>query len=166
MNALNPIAIESPRTAAYRALRRIDDVGRMRAGLLVLLLVVIGPVLGFAIFLGADTLNHEKVVASSPVRNALQRPHALGFASFLGWEVLLVFGVFLFKKRRKEDAYRQFRLAREIVRNISDGVVVADVKGRLILSNEAARRVTGRGPRDAPWSQWSHRYGFFLPENH
>ncbi len=162
MSASVQISLNGTR-AVSRVLSRLRGLGKLRVGPLVFLISLIGPVLGIAVYLGAVTLNTRMVTGQCPMRVVSHRPHALGIASFLGWEVLFGAGMFAVRKRRREISGRELHLAGEIIQNISDGVVVADAQGQLLLSNEAARRISGRGPKDGPSSRWSKQYGLFLP---
>jgi signal transduction histidine kinase/CheY-like chemotaxis protein len=51
-----------------------------------------------------------------------------------------------------------------ILHNIAEGVVVADLSGRLLIYNPAAERIVGGLLTDAPASAWSEHYGCFLPD--
>jgi phosphoserine phosphatase RsbU/P len=55
-------------------------------------------------------------------------------------------------------------LLRDIIDSFADGVVVADLDGRFVLFNPAARRLLGVGLTDVPPSEWSKVYGCFLPD--
>jgi PAS domain S-box-containing protein len=50
-----------------------------------------------------------------------------------------------------------------ILDNMGDGLIVADVLGKLVLFNPAAERMLGLGVTDAPMTEWSQRYGIFHP---
>jgi PAS domain S-box-containing protein len=47
---------------------------------------------------------------------------------------------------------------------ITEGVVIADTRGRFLFWNAAARRMVGQGPIAAPPSEWSSVFGCFLPD--
>lgn len=67
-------------------------------------------------------------------------------------------------RRRAEDdeALRQQRvLLTAIVNSLTEGVVVADEKGRLALMNPAAERLLGKGISNAASSEWTSEYGIF-----
>lgn len=51
-----------------------------------------------------------------------------------------------------------------ILECISDGIVVADREGRLLLFNQAIRRMLGMGLADVPLKAWTDAYGLFLPD--
>src|SRR5258705_8853789 len=53
---------------------------------------------------------------------------------------------------------------RSIIHSMSDGVVVADRKGRFLLWNKAAERMAGIGRTDAPPERWTSTYGIYLPD--
>lgn len=64
----------------------------------------------------------------------------------------------------EEQIDGQRRLLESVVTNLGEGVVVADAEGKFLLFNSAAERVLGQGLTDAPISQWSERYGMFMPD--
>jgi len=49
----------------------------------------------------------------------------------------------------------------DLIECISDGVVAADLDGRMLLFNTAAQRLLGLGARDVPGSEWSDTYRCF-----
>ena len=51
-----------------------------------------------------------------------------------------------------------------ILECIPQGIVVANREGRIVLFNDAARRILGAGPVDVPLEAWSATYGLFLPD--
>lgn len=53
-------------------------------------------------------------------------------------------------------------LLRLVLESLSDGVVVADVEGRFILTNQVAHALVGTPLRDSPAAEWPLRYGVFL----
>ena len=52
----------------------------------------------------------------------------------------------------------------DLLDSITDGVIVADLDGRFLIFNAAARRILGEGPLDVPISEWSASYGCFLDD--
>ena len=52
-------------------------------------------------------------------------------------------------------------LLRDILENITDGVIVADEKGRFVLFNPAAEKILAIGPLDVEERTWSAVYGCF-----
>jgi len=48
--------------------------------------------------------------------------------------------------------------------SINDGVIVADLDGRFLVFNAAARRILGRGSLEVPISEWTDTYGCFLED--
>ena len=45
---------------------------------------------------------------------------------------------------------------------MSDGVVVADERGKFVLFNPAAEQILQLGKIDAPPEEWSERYSLYL----
>jgi signal transduction histidine kinase/DNA-binding response OmpR family regulator/HPt (histidine-containing phosphotransfer) domain-containing protein len=58
----------------------------------------------------------------------------------------------------------QTPLLRSILHNIAEGVVVADLSGRLLLFNPAADDALGGLLTDTPPTAWAEQYGCFLPD--
>ena len=50
------------------------------------------------------------------------------------------------------------------LRQVAEGVVVADRSGRFLFWNEAARKIVGIGPLAAPPENWASAYGCFRPD--
>jgi signal transduction histidine kinase/response regulator RpfG family c-di-GMP phosphodiesterase len=65
---------------------------------------------------------------------------------------------------RSEAAYRQqTKILRSVLDSMSDGVLVADESGKMLLLNPAAEKLVGLGGTDGPQSDWSEYYGLFRP---
>ena len=47
---------------------------------------------------------------------------------------------------------------------MGDAVIVADKEGKFLVFNPAAERMFGTGAVQMPSSEWSHRYGLYLPD--
>lgn len=56
------------------------------------------------------------------------------------------------------------RLLRHIVDSVAEGVIVANLEGRLIFFNPAAERILSLGLVDVPLAEWSTVYGCFMPD--
>jgi PAS domain S-box-containing protein len=70
-----------------------------------------------------------------------------------------------FERRQAEDALRrQTEILQSVLNSMSDGVIVADETGKFILWNPAAERIVGRPEQNVPPSEWSERYGCYLPD--
>src|SRR3984893_13125659 len=78
--------------------------------------------------------------------------------------VVLVFRDITDKKLAEEETSRQKDLMQLILGSVSDGVVVADTNGNILLFNAACERFSGLGATDASPDKWSHQYGSFLPD--
>jgi PAS domain S-box-containing protein len=66
--------------------------------------------------------------------------------------------------KAKEAAEDATRVLDSILKNLADGVVVADRDGRFIHFNSVAERMLGIGAMDVPMDQWSAQYGVFRPD--
>ena len=64
-------------------------------------------------------------------------------------------------RQAKEGAEEANRVLDSILKNLADGVIVADQDGKFIHFNEVAERILGVGAVDAGVEEWSDRYGAF-----
>ena len=65
---------------------------------------------------------------------------------------------------RSEQAYRdQTKLLQSVLDGMSDGVMVADENGRMLMLNPAAKDMVDPGTEDTLRSEWGHRNGVYLP---
>ena len=64
----------------------------------------------------------------------------------------------------QEALRKQARVLQSVLDSMSDGVVVADASGRFLLFNPAAEQILRLGPVDAAPTEWSARYGLYLPD--
>jgi PAS domain S-box-containing protein len=58
----------------------------------------------------------------------------------------------------------QTRVLRSILDGMTDGVAVADTKGKFLLFNAAAERILGIGATDTPPERWAEHYSLYLPD--
>ena len=66
--------------------------------------------------------------------------------------------------RASGEAEPTAALLATLLDSINDGVIVADLDGRFLLFNAAARRILGKGPLEVPISEWTAAYGAFLED--
>jgi signal transduction histidine kinase/DNA-binding response OmpR family regulator/methyl-accepting chemotaxis protein len=66
--------------------------------------------------------------------------------------------------RSKDALQRQTRILQSILDTMSDGVIVADGGGRVIMSNPAAAALLHLEVEDTLTSDWIARHGFYLPD--
>ncbi len=65
---------------------------------------------------------------------------------------------------RSEAAYRQqTKILRSVLDSMSDGVLVANEEGKMLLLNPAAEQMVGVEAAETPQSEWSKRYGVYRP---
>jgi signal transduction histidine kinase/response regulator RpfG family c-di-GMP phosphodiesterase len=65
---------------------------------------------------------------------------------------------------RSEAAYRQqTKILRSVLDSMSDGVLVTDDTGNMVLLNPAAEQMVGRAATGTHQSQWVEKYGIYLP---
>jgi PAS domain S-box-containing protein len=91
-------------------------------------------------------------------------PVMIGLGALLGWELLLTLGLVARNSSRERASRRETEFANSVIRSITEGVLVADHTGRLILVNEAARNVVGRGRQQVPLADWSRQFGLYRPD--
>jgi PAS domain S-box-containing protein len=65
---------------------------------------------------------------------------------------------------RTAELSRTNEILRSILSNMGDGVIVADKEGHFLVFNPAAERMFGKGAMEMPSTEWSHRYGLYLPD--
>jgi PAS domain S-box-containing protein len=53
---------------------------------------------------------------------------------------------------------------RNVLENLTDGLIVADEHGRFVFFNPEAERILGIGARDTSPAEWSAVYGCYLPD--
>jgi signal transduction histidine kinase len=117
--------------------------------------------------------HRSEIEALSPV------PHELGaewrqlYPVALVSSVLAVVAAALLLLRQREvwqrriserEISRHNEILQSILRNIGEGVVVADEQGRFILFNPTAEKIIGIGVTDSRPDEWSKVYGLFRPD--
>jgi len=122
-----------------------------------------------ALAFGASLLLLGAVVHGGGVEaGAARASHAWAGAALSVALQLVVFSVLareIRSRRRAELALgRERTVLRSVLDSIADGVVVVDEQGRFLLFNPAAEKIVGMGATDAKPSEWSDRYGAFLPD--
>jgi PAS domain S-box-containing protein len=65
---------------------------------------------------------------------------------------------------RTAELSRTNEILRSILSNMGDAVIVADKDENFIVFNPAAERMFGAGATKTSASEWSHRYGLYLPD--
>jgi PAS domain S-box-containing protein len=71
-----------------------------------------------------------------------------------------------FERRKAEEALRkQTEILQSILNSMSDGVVVVDETGKVLLDNPASDRIRGAPMEDIPLELWSKRYGCYLSDS-
>ena len=65
---------------------------------------------------------------------------------------------------RTAELSRTNEILRSILSNMGDAVIVADKERNFVMFNPAAERMFGKGADKIPPSEWSHRYGLYLPD--
>jgi PAS domain S-box-containing protein len=68
------------------------------------------------------------------------------------------------RKRAEEELSRTNEILESILSNMGDAVIVADKDGKLLVFNPVAERFFGTRARESTPSEWSHRYGLYLPD--
>ena len=68
------------------------------------------------------------------------------------------------RKRAAEELSRTNEILHSILSDMGDAVIVADKDENFLVFNPAAERMFGAGAIKANASEWSHRYGLYLPD--
>src|SRR5215469_2669788 len=66
--------------------------------------------------------------------------------------------------RRTAELSRTNEILHSILSNMGDAVIVADRENNFLVFNPAAERMFGKGAMRMPSTEWSHRYGLYLPD--
>src|SRR5215475_3534601 len=66
--------------------------------------------------------------------------------------------------RRTAELSRTNEILHSILSNMGDAVIVADKDKNFLVFNPAAERMFGKGAMQMPSTEWSHRYGLYLPD--
>lgn len=62
------------------------------------------------------------------------------------------------------EALRDQSMFRTVLESVVEGVVVADMEGRLLVFNPAAQKLLGKGPTEGDAENLSEEYGFFYTD--
>jgi PAS domain-containing protein len=68
------------------------------------------------------------------------------------------------RKRAADKLAQTNEILQSILSNMGDAVIVADTEGKFLLFNPMAERMFGMGATRTASSEWSHRYGLYLPD--
>ena len=68
------------------------------------------------------------------------------------------------RKSAAAELSRTNEILHSILSNMGDAVIVADKEANFLVFNPAAERMFGKGAAQTPSSEWSHRYGLYLPD--
>lgn len=66
--------------------------------------------------------------------------------------------------RSEADLRQQTNILQLVLNRMSDGVIVGNDRGELLIFNSAAEEMIGKGTTDTSIDQWSNQYGLFLPD--
>jgi PAS domain S-box-containing protein len=73
-------------------------------------------------------------------------------------------GLMMERKRAAEQLSDTNEILQSILSNMGDAVIVADKGGHFLVFNPAAERMFGKGAMEMPFTEWSQRYGLYLPD--
>ena len=91
-------------------------------------------------------------------------PLLLGIGVMLLWTSVGGLTVLLVARARDVAFRHQTWIFEASLRNLVEGVIVADATGRFVLFNDKAETVLGMKPVDVAVSAWSSTYGCFYPD--
>jgi PAS domain S-box-containing protein len=66
--------------------------------------------------------------------------------------------------RSEDDLRQQTNILQLVLNRMSDGVIVGNEQGELLIFNSAAEEMIGKGTTDTSIDRWSDEYGLFLPD--
>jgi PAS domain S-box-containing protein len=92
-----------------------------------------------------------------------RQPLLLGAIATVAWELLVGLVVILGKRSSDRLERRHARLMNNILESLSDGIIVANTHGEILIANRAATAISGKGPGDVPPAAWSVTFGLFVP---
>ena len=115
--------------------------------LLGLAVLLAGPFLGLAVYGMTDL-----------------RPVLLGVGVFILFELLGALIVALSTPRRSAKAGERQRILISVLKSVGEGVIVADKDGKILLANEAARRLGGLSDTDVSPADWALSFGLYSPD--
>jgi PAS domain S-box-containing protein len=73
-------------------------------------------------------------------------------------------GLVMERKRAAEQLSDTNEILQSILSNMGDAVIVADKRGHFLVFNPAAQRMFGKGAMEMPFTEWTQRYGLYLPD--
>jgi len=79
------------------------------------------------------------------------------------WELLVILGVVLIKLARDRAKRREARITRAVISSISEGIIVSDLNGEILMANDAARSFFGSVSGTGHPSEWPKQYGIYRP---
>jgi PAS domain S-box-containing protein len=127
-------------------------------------MVLVGPLVGVGGYL-LDRSNERGSVLTYLPFTGHDRAVTLGIEVFLGYEMVVGLLILTQAWNREKVLGRQNELMRSVIQSVSEGLVVANTDGTILVANEAARRLTG-GRRSYGFqvAEWSGLYGLYEPE--
>ena len=91
-------------------------------------------------------------------------PVGFGAGAALIWEMLILMLAALWRWARSKLVKRQTRMIRAVLGSMSEGVVVADRDGNIVMANAAARKLSGLRESDYCTRDWRRRFNCYLPD--
>ena len=73
-------------------------------------------------------------------------------------------GLVIGRKRVREELARTNEILQSILSNMGDAVIVAGKDNKFLVFNPAAERMFGKSAMQTPSTEWSHRFGLYLPD--
>ena len=126
----------------------------------------IGLGLALVVLLLAGMASDRVILAA---RDSAQTVRLLVLALALGSTVVIAAGVIiriLGERVSVDEASRQQHLLMEsVLGGIRDGVIAADLNGKFLFINSAARRIIGGTETEVDPSQWTEHYGVYRPDS-
>jgi PAS domain S-box-containing protein len=67
-------------------------------------------------------------------------------------------------RRSRQDLEAQTLMLQSVLDSMSEGLVVADEQGKIVIWNPAATKILGQGPADVSWDDKHAHYCLYLPD--
>lgn len=117
---------------------------------ILLMLGLVGPALGLIAYSAGVRSEHAGLIAFLP-STVEDRAATLGLGVFLAWELMVVLLLVTRAWSREKMLRRRHELMAAVVESVTEGVIVADTQGRLVVVNAAARSLFG-GSCETRWA--------------
>ena len=128
-----------------------------------MLLALLGPAVGAGGY-WLERVEEEKNRLAPLSFLVHERAAALGIEAFLGYELVVGFILIARTWARQRELGRRDELLISVIESVSEGVIACDPSGRVVVANDAARRLSGyRHERRVPLDEFPSEFGVHDP---